>query len=56
MTNLGFYLRESADIYPKSAALRCEAMTVSYAALADEVSRFAAYWMIAAWAPVTGWG
>ena len=43
MTNLSLYLTESADMYPAGAALRCDGVTTTYAALADDVARFAAY-------------
>src|SRR5258707_182954 len=40
--NLSFYLTESAEMYPQSAALRC-AGTTTYSALYDNVTRFAAH-------------
>jgi long-chain acyl-CoA synthetase len=40
--NLSFYLTESAEMYPQSAALRCEGTTTTYSALCDNVTRFAA--------------
>jgi long-chain acyl-CoA synthetase len=40
MPNLGFYLTESAQIYPDAAALRCEGVTTTYSDLADSVCRF----------------
>jgi long-chain acyl-CoA synthetase len=43
MTNLSFYLNESAEIYPNSAALRCDGLTITYSALREDVSRFATY-------------
>jgi long-chain acyl-CoA synthetase len=41
--NLSFYLTESAEMYPQSAALRCDESTTTYSALCDRVIRFAAY-------------
>jgi long-chain acyl-CoA synthetase len=40
MPNLGFYLTESAQMYPHAAALRCEGVTTTYSDLADSVCRF----------------
>ena len=43
MTNLSFYLYESAQMYPHAAALRCEGTTTSYSELHDDAARFAAH-------------
>ena len=43
MTNLSLYLVESADMYPYGPALRCDGATTTFAELADNAARFAAY-------------
>jgi long-chain acyl-CoA synthetase len=43
VTNLSFYLHESAQMYPHAAALRCEGITTSYSGLRDAAAQFATH-------------
>jgi long-chain acyl-CoA synthetase len=43
MVNPSFHLTESAKMYAGAAALRCDGVTTTYAGLAEDVWRFAAY-------------
>jgi acyl-CoA synthetase (AMP-forming)/AMP-acid ligase II len=41
MSNLSYYLNESAEMHPHATALHCEGTTTSYPELRDAAARFA---------------